>query len=222
MDCKKVFGENRWFYWPYILLFVLCAVVLITVPKGDIHMAINRHYCAFGDFFFKCITQAGTFTVIVPVCIILFIMSFRKGLVATAASLSSWLLVQFFKRVVFDMPRPKVFFNVLVQYAENGIAPSDGGPFHVVDGIHMHSWHSFPSGHACGVFAICACLAMFAKKPVWKVFWLVFAAVASYSRLYLSQHFLLDVEVGSLIGVACALACQVLVPDNVSAPWKRK
>ena len=207
MDKRTLWKESRWFLIPYVLLFAFCAWVLCVYPKGDIHMAVNRHYSAFGDFFFKWITQAGTFTVIVPVCIFLFFRSVRQGVVATSATVSSWLLVQFFKRVVFDMPRPKVFFNVLQQYAAGGLAPSDAGPFHVVDGIRLHSWHSFPSGHACGVFALCCCLAVFARKPVWKIFWLMLAAVASYSRIYLSQHFLLDVEAGSLLGVLCAMLC---------------
>jgi len=81
----------------------------------------------------------------------------------------------------------------------------------------MHHSNSFPSGHASTFFVFCTCCALLlgyrynqnAKhhtpgecilfNMVLLLLFLV-AALGAYSRVYLSQHFLLDVCVGSMIG----------------------
>ena len=87
----------------------------------------------------------------------------------------------------------------------------------LVQGVNMHHGNSFPSGHASTFFMFCTCcmiiLAYYHSRkdrthnPRTRillktsfVLLLVFAAIGAYSRVYLSQHFLSDVCVGSIIG----------------------
>ena len=87
----------------------------------------------------------------------------------------------------------------------------------LVQGVDMHHSNSFPSGHASTFFMFCTCsvivLAYFFSRndalktlrnrilfDVALVALLVLAAMGAYSRVYLSQHFLSDVCVGSIIG----------------------
>jgi membrane-associated phospholipid phosphatase len=87
----------------------------------------------------------------------------------------------------------------------------------LVQGVNMHHGNSFPSGHASTFFMFCTCcmiiLAYYHSRkdrthnPRTRillktsfVLLLVFAATGAYSRVYLSQHFLSDVCVGSIIG----------------------
>lgn len=100
------------------------------------------------------------------------------------------------------MPRPAKFFDDHI---------ADFLP--IVDGVHLHHNHSFPSGHTSTFFVFFTCCALLltyynykktAKKRLFSALSLVIivllAALGGYSRIYLSQHFLIDVFVGSIIG----------------------
>ena len=79
----------------------------------------------------------------------------------------------------------------------------------------MHAMNSFPSGHTITAFAIFIILAMVVKKQYLKVLFTLTAILAGFSRVYLSQHFLEDIFLGALIGVAIALLSCTLV-DKLS------
>jgi len=70
-----------------------------------------------------------------------------------------------------------------------------------VDGIKILSHHSFPSGHSATAFAFCFCIAFFVKKRIIQFFLFILAFLIGFSRVYLSQHFFVDVLFGSLIGI---------------------
>lgn len=88
----------------------------------------------------------------------------------------------------------------------------------LVEGIDLHSSNSFPSGHASTFFIFCTCAALYlayryqqrvrqnCKTRACLLFdtslllLMIFAALGAYSRVYLSQHFLCDVCMGSIIG----------------------
>ncbi len=194
MRMKNILKNNRWFLIPYLLILAICICFLCSNSKESIHLAINQHYSNFGDVFFRYLTYCGEFTVIGPVCLLLIFFSYRNALITAAATALAPLGTQFCKHVVWPVsPRPKVVFQDV--------------QLHLVDGVHLHSSHSFPSGHATGAFALFCCLAIFAKKPYWKLFYLSIAVLTAYSRLYLSQHFLIDVTVGSFIGCLFAVLC---------------
>ncbi len=68
------------------------------------------------------------------------------------------------------------------------------------DGQHRRSNASFPSSHAANAFAIAWVLARRWRSASVGLF--VSAALVAYSRMYLNRHFMSDVVVGALIGVA--------------------
>jgi membrane-associated phospholipid phosphatase len=69
----------------------------------------------------------------------------------------------------------------------------------------MNLWNSFPSGHTMAAFGLYAALAFYAKKW-YQAFGLFFLALlVGYSRIYLSQHFLVDVIFGAMLGCLAAL-----------------
>jgi membrane-associated phospholipid phosphatase len=87
----------------------------------------------------------------------------------------------------------------------------------LVQGVTMYHSNSFPSGHASTFFMFCTCCTIILtyhyyrkKEPhdlrtrilfgVALLLLLVLAVMGAYSRVYLSQHFLSDVCVGSIIG----------------------
>ena len=87
----------------------------------------------------------------------------------------------------------------------------------LVDGVSMHHSNSFPSGHASTFFVFFTCSALIlayhyslkSKQEYHRNVFLinlmmltlfVLATLGAYSRIYLSQHFLSDVCMGSVIG----------------------
>jgi membrane-associated phospholipid phosphatase len=78
---------------------------------------------------------------------------------------------------------------------------------YLIEGVNQFFTKSFPSGHSATAFGIFICFAFVAKQNWLKVLMLILACIVAYSRVYLSQHFLIDAMAGSFIGVLTAIAC---------------
>ena len=96
-------------------------------------------------------------------------------------------MVQVIKNLV-NAPRPRIFFE-------------QGQYLHFIDGVSLSGVSSFPSGHTATAFAIATVLVLFMKNRNRQVLVLVMALLVGYSRIYLAQHFILDILIGSIIGV---------------------
>ena len=170
---------------PLILVFLSMLIVLLSYDKTQIHLTINAWNGAFRDL------GDGLFALIVIV-LALFV-KFRFAIMFAFSYLISALIVQGLKHGVFsEAMRPVRFFQ------ETDFS------LHLVDGVHQHSYLTFPSGHLACAFAVFIWLALLIKRPVLAVFFVLVALMVAFSRIYLSQHFLLDVFVGSMLGSAAA------------------
>lgn len=195
MDVKKFLKGHLALIIPYSVILLFGLFMLIFYDKIEIHLFINKLNSPFGDYFFKYFTEFGAFTLIAPIIIIQAFIKFRYTFIAIAASILGTVITQILKRLVwYDSPRPKVVFEGLYN-------------LHFVENVHLHSSHSFPSGHTAGAFALFIALALINKRPVYQFLFLVIAVLVGYSRMYLSQHFLTDVVVGSLVGTFSAFVC---------------
>lgn len=191
--------KNSWFFiFPYTLLILSAGMVLMVLPKGDIHLWINQYHSPFFDRLFCLITLLGDgWVVTLPVLLLLFV-SFRDSVFILVAYLSTGLVAQIMKRFVFeDCARPVRFFQ-------------DNAQLHLVEGVRMLGSHSFPSGHATSAFALFLGLALISRKRSLQFPALLLATGVAFSRVYLSQHFLGDIVAGSLIGTLGALAIYIL------------
>ena len=103
------------------------------------------------------------------------------------------MITQFLKHVVFsDVMRP--FIGLWDEFKN--------GDLHLVLSEDlMKKGFSFPSGHTTSAFSLFLILALFVKKPIFGAVLALFAILASYSRVYLSQHYFEDIFLGSIIGV---------------------
>lgn len=72
---------------------------------------------------------------------------------------------------------------------------------YLVEGVKIYNKFSFPSGHAATTFGFFICFALISKNKLIKILSLFLACLVGYSRIYLSQHFLIDIYFGSITGV---------------------
>lgn len=93
-----------------------------------------------------------------------------------------------------------IFSDILRPSAAIGIEK-----VHQVAGVDLHSSMSFPSGHTTAAFAIFLSLAILLQNKKMGLLCFLLAIVTGYSRIYLSQHFPIDVLIGSGIGVSSTL-----------------
>jgi membrane-associated phospholipid phosphatase len=191
----KVLKNNIFFLLPYVITLLIIAPFLLLYPKSEIHLWLNQHHTPFFDGFFRVITWLGNGTFLIIPGILLLFYSLRSTLYLAMSYLSTGLAAQILKRYVFeDCVRPVKYFHNL-------------NTLHLVEGVPLLSGHSFPSGHATSAFAMFLCLAVIGRNRYIQVLCFISACAVSFSRVYLSQHFLGDVFAGSLIGTIGALAC---------------
>lgn len=190
---------------PYLLLLTAILVMMYIYPKPELHLMLNSFHSGVLDFFFKFYTLMAEW----PLYVLAFLPSLWKRnkitLFFAMCELTGGTILQILKHTISN-PRP---VSVFEDYPDL-VLP-------LVQGVDMHHSNSFPSGHASTFFMFCTCsvivLAYFySRKDALKtlrnqilfdvalVALLVLAAMGAYSRVYLSQHFLSDVCVGSIIG----------------------
>lgn len=191
---KEFIRLKAWFSVPFVFLLVLSVRIMSLVPKGDLHLMMNEFHSRFFDLFFSRITWLGDGIFILIVVAVLCFFSFRLGAYVMATYAMTGIFTQLLKRLFFEnMPRPAGYF-------------SDNSPLYLVEGVKMLYRHSFPSGHAATAFGLFICLAMVTRNRYLQFLCLVLAMLTAYSRIYLSQHFLMDVVAGAMIGVAGGIA----------------
>ena len=189
---RSFFSLNPYYFAGLLFFFAVGFFFLWFYPKSEGFLFLNAHHGKFPDNFFIYFTNLGDgfFTV----AIILLLLITRRFFFAwqiLTAFLISGLLVQILKNLIYS-PRPKEFFKLKEH-------------IYLIEGVTHTGSSSFPSGHAASAFALATLLALFAKNKKIGCLYLLAAALVGYSRIYLSQHFPLDVMAGALIGVFVAL-----------------
>ena len=199
MTVRAVFYKNRYFFIPYATCLLVALMLLLIYSKSAIHLFINSHYTTVADFLFRYLTTLGSGLFGAGVGIVFLLVSFRKSLFIFLTWAGSGIFVQILKRVFFPHAlRPVKFFEGVYN-------------LHLADGVHIRQYFSFPSGHAATAFGLFLCLAIMTRNHGLKLICFVMAALVAFSRIYLSQHFLIDICFGSLAGSGFALLFYFLV-----------
>jgi membrane-associated phospholipid phosphatase len=96
-----------------------------------------------------------------------------------------------------QIPKLLLFPNITRPNA-SGI---DAHLIHTVKGVEMHQLSSFPSGHTATAFTIfLLTIYLFDQKRLILI-GLIYAMLCGYSRIYLGQHFPMDVGGGILVAI---------------------
>jgi membrane-associated phospholipid phosphatase len=194
---KLFFKQNGFYLFVYGVVLAVLGYILLHHGKVQIHLVINAWVGnPLWDNFFKYITHVGDGLF---ACIIIFVLLFiniRKSFYILISYLAAAVISSFLKYILYpDTFRPHSTFGYFIRDVK----------LNEVEGVEMASIRSFPSGHALSAFALFFCLMFMTRNQALKALFFLLAFVSSFSRLYLSQHWLVDVYVGSLIGVGFSL-----------------
>lgn len=202
---KAILKANLFFLVPYILFLIVSGCILSLNSKTEIHLEFNAHHTDFFDNFFFYATYLGDGWTALIVFLMCIAVRFRYALIVAGSVLFSTLITQTLKHTIFaDHLRPKKFFEGLHD-------------LYFVPGVDNWDYNSFPSGHTTCAFALCFSLALITGNKNAKFLLFVAALLIGYSRIYLSQHFLEDVYLGSIIGTITAFAMFMLVLKSKKA-----
>jgi membrane-associated phospholipid phosphatase len=145
------------------------------------------------DYLFRYGTDLGKGSIYAILIIATLFMKYRYTIATCIAAIIETILVQVPKKILFpDMVRPIKYF-------------ADFPNLHIVDHVKIHSHYSFPSGHTAVAFCVFTLMTLFLDKKHLEIPFLFLALFVGYSRIYLVQHFFLDVYFGAIIGVFSAL-----------------
>lgn len=159
----------------------------------ELFLAINHAHAPWADVLMTAITYIGdgiTFGVMLAVMLVL--RKFRLFWTAATVLILVTILVQTGKHF-FNAPRPLHYF-------------ADTNVIHLVEWVSVHGSCSFPSGHTTTAFAMFCYLSLISSNKALGGLFILLALVAAYSRIYLAQHFFVDVYVGSIIGTCSSVA----------------
>lgn len=193
---KVFFKNNALVLSLFAISMITSCYYLFTVPKHTIHLNINQYVGNYViDNFFYYITYLGDGLIAVFLLLFVLFYNVRLGIYSTISFLSASLFSIGLKHLFFDDEnRPFFIFNFI-----------DKHPLKLVDGVHEYIHNSFPSGHATQAFSIFMCLIYFTKNQALKFSFLLIALLTAFSRVYISQHWLIDITVGSFIGFSFSL-----------------
>ena len=188
------------FLVPTIVLALVLGIALLITPKAELHLALCQPHTTDLDTIVPIITNLVDW---LPYVVVVLLLFYRAGWATFLASnlLLSTIIVQPIKHIVCA-PRPLTWF------AEN--MPDVTLP--LVEGVRMNHWLSFPSGHTTTFFvlfyslSIILCAENVTGKMILSFLCFLCASFGAYTRIYLCQHFALDIFAGILIAVFSTLS----------------
>lgn len=197
---KHILYTNRVFFITYLAVLMPTGILqLIYLPEALMRW-VNAHNNAEADLFFATVTNLGDGAFMLIVIGILLVRSYRFAMMGVVSFVVTGLLTIFLKQVVFPTAlRPLKYFE------------HSAWEYHLIKGLNVHSYNSFPSGHSMTAFAVFTLLALLDERKNRGWFLALLAVVTAYSRVYLFQHFVIDVWVGSLLGVTVSVATVLLL-----------
>ena len=204
----------------YLVLLMVILGLMYAYPKPELHMLLNSYHSSLQDTFFKYYSMLAEWPLYAIALLPLLWKKVKMTIFFAMCELTGGSILQILKHII-STDRP---VSVFEHYAYMELP--------LVQGVTMHHGNSFPSGHASTFFMFCTCCVIIqaysyiqrdrpyslGKKILFNtmlIALLVVAAVGAYSRVYLSQHFLADVCVGSVIGFITPFMMYLLLWNRI-------
>jgi membrane-associated phospholipid phosphatase len=179
--------------------FVCCFVLAISLllasfyySRTTVFLWFNKDLGKTADVIFKFMSNLAEGWIWIPYFILLFGW-FKKDAV--------FILLNFFiSTILTQVPK-----NFIWDKVSRPLGSNISDPIHTVDGVVNSYWNSFPSGHTATAFTIFL-LTVYYFPNKWVLFFgALYAIACGYSRVYLAQHFPLDIGGGIIVALITLL-----------------
>lgn len=208
----KLVLQHRIFYILYVVFLLAGAVLLLSMNKGREIIFVNGLHTPWLDVFFLNVTRIAEAPAFILMLLIILFGGFGNGMILAITYASVGGLVQLLKKIVFEEQlRPALYFS--------------DTPLNFVQGMDVAKYHSFPSGHTAIAFALCLSLCFITKNKSWGALYFTMALMVGLSRVYLLQHFIIDVYFGSLLAVIITTLVRSGITESAAyqkLTWRNK
>lgn len=196
----------------YAMLLLLLAPLFLLFEKGEILLWVNSHNTPLLDIFFKYYTDIIGNGALYFVLIMFLTIggNYYYTIYGLTVALIDVCVSLLFKKVLFsDMSRP-------IGWLEN----TDS--LHFLEGVTVHSSQSFPSGHTITSFTVVLFVTLMSKRKSWIFPLFILGLLGAYSRMYLLQHFFIDVYFGTLFATISCLGLWFYIEQKTSLPNNKR
>ena len=203
----KDIPANRIILWLFYLFLLTGLTGIYFVPKPGLFLSLYSCHTVFLNDLMKFLTLLGTGVAALVAVILVLFWKIRHGFSMALSTGISGLVTQALKIFVFPG-----HYRPVKYLGDMGIT------LDTVPGVHIHFYHSFPSGHTTTAFALWFGLSLIVRNMTLKVFLFILAIAVGYSRIYLGQHFPEDVIGGAVVGGLSAVLF-IKMTDSWEKEW---
>lgn len=197
-----------------VLLVFFCFLFLITplllLEKGTVLLFINKNHSFFLDGVFKILSSIGNgFSIVFIGVLLLLFFKVKYAFQFIFSFLIQLFIVLMFKEVLLHGSfRPFKYFG-----------SNEGAVIlNLVEGVKIYNFGSFPSGHTATIFFITTFLALCINNSIITFLLILLSFFVGMSRIYLVQHFFIDVYFGSIFGVLSSVIAFMVI-NSYKIPW---
>jgi len=192
---KEFLKNNAVYLGLYLITLLIASYFLLTYNKILIHEMLNYWVGnPFINSFYRYFTHVGDGIFAFSLAFLIIFFNPKRGQYVLYSYILAGLTSSGIKALI-NYVRP---FHYFVYYRKHYT-------LNLVDGVDMLGERSFPSGHSTAAFVVFSALAFSSENKIAKIIFFIIAINAAFSRMYLSQHWLIDILVGSLIGITYAI-----------------
>jgi len=185
--------DHPWFVVPVAMFFVFSGILAVFVPYSHEILYFNQwRYEPFNSIFLF-FTHFGEFWAYIVFGLAVFFWKPRYTLIIAFVGLLA-IPVGYFIKDAIGVDRPITYFEKKASMADVVLVP--GADFN-------QGQTSFPSGHTMAAFALYSLLVLMLGRRYerWGLGFALLAILVGVSRIFLVQHFLIDVLAGAFIGL---------------------
>lgn len=187
--------------FPFFLILVLF-FPFIFFDKGEILIFINDFQTPFLDKVFIRASSLGNAITVAFVVLIVLRFKLKWLAIFLLAFLIQVVLVLLLKKGIYAGElRPYLYFY------RSGL----GNMLHLVEGVKIRYVNSFPSGHTATIFFLVSFFALLSRNRTASWILMLLGLLVGLSRIYLVQHFYIDVYFGILFGTASSTLAYLIV-----------
>ncbi len=171
-------------------LFTVFGKWLYSLDRWLFLIINKKMHSGFADVFFDFVSNPGIVFFVLLAIVIVAVAVF-KGKRARIAMMLVVLSV-----ATTDLVSARVFKPLVLRKRPSNVDYLvEGGRY--IKGYNKSN--GYPSSHATNIFGVALIMSLFFKQ--YRVLWFAIAVIVGYSRIYLGEHFPLDVIGGATLGI---------------------